>query len=343
MKIEKIIFGLLFATSIINISYANQINNSTVSITVPAPPGYGGGITSVKVLGNEVVDTADRGRNIQASIFLPTSLLGNVVPVHGANQLPLKCQAPNPPWLNPQESGDECGNDAYVYHLSTNGNTLNVGTQVMDWHHRGIVPGLVINAQHKVGPHSYINAQEVSELNYNIILGSDYPMNNGPLPLPLIDSVFDFNSNPTPVPFLPAAYFKANLLTKIYGLSIDGLNWTDVTSVVNTSNGEYTPSLFRYRSMAWMKDDLSWGVAFYSRQSLNQVCAVIFPMELASQTGQCPNFAAGKFGTTNNLSVVRQGLPQLNVDTTISHRTHMVVGNLSTIQHFVNEIFNSGN
>ncbi len=137
----------------------------------------------------------------------------------------------------------------------------------------------------------------------------------------------------TPVPFVPAIYFKGDVLTKLYGLSIDGSTWTDLSaSVVSSFDGTYAPSLYRYRAMAWMRPDLGWGVALYGRWALHQSCGYnTFSMAQQDQSGQCPNFAAIRFpnatlgvvGGANNLSLIDQTLTTLPAGGDIGLMAHL--------------------
>ncbi len=311
---------------------AETVSNSVVSLTVDQQ--HGGSISSFKVLGVETINSDDLGRDIQASLFFEAADL----PAQ-----PTSCRTAVPPWLNPQEGGDECGLASTIYAIGTTGNRLDVGVYPRDWHGRGLTPGLRIEGHHTVGPLPYLAEPETTELRYQVYWDQAYP---GQKNLKFMHSTFDSRPRATPVPFIPAAYFKANLLPRLFGLSMDGTTWTELTSSVASSSGDYTPSLYRFRAMAWMQQGMGWGVAFYGRSTLDQSCGTnSFEMALPEQAGQCPNFAAQRFPgqNTNNLSLVHQGLWDQPPGTGVQVTAHMVVGNLPTIQDQVNRVYQSGN
>lgn len=324
--------GLAGAAMAAGSGQAQTVSNSVVSLSVDQ--SHGGAITSFKVLGTETINGADLGRDIQSSFFFDSAGL----PPQAAG-----CVTAVPPWLNPQEAGDECGIPSQIYAIGTTGNRLDVGVYPRDWHGRGITPGLRIEGHHTVGPLPYISDPETTQLKYQVYWDQAYA---GQPDLKFQHSTFDARPRATPVPFVPAAYFKADLLPRLYGLSLDGTTWIELTSSVSASGGDYEPSLYRFRAMAWMQAELGWGVALYGRSTLEQSCgANAFEMALAAQSGQCPNFAAQRFPSqgTNNLSVVVQGLRDQPPGTGVEIISHMVVGNLTTIQDQVNRIYQSGN
>ncbi|RDH45172.1 hypothetical protein [Zooshikella ganghwensis] len=93
----KAVAGLIVSTAV-SASNASldggTISNSVISIGIDKQ--YGGSISSFKVLGVEVVDTADLGREIQASVFLekPTLNWSNRPDCEGKNDAPW--------WFNPK-------------------------------------------------------------------------------------------------------------------------------------------------------------------------------------------------------------------------------------------------
>ena len=80
--------------------------------------------------------------------------------------------------------------------------------------------------------------------------------------------------------------------------------------------------------MAWMTSDLAWGVALYSRETLNQ------PINFVAQ-----NFAP--CGTVN-LSVSDHGIGVLPNGGFVDGTVHLVVGSLSTIGAIVNALYGNG-
>ncbi|HEX5749162.1 MAG TPA: hypothetical protein VFZ09_23165 [Archangium sp.] len=182
----------------------------------------------------------------------------------------------------------------------------------------GRAAGLRMEGHHKVGPLPYAPVNEVVKLGYLFINGSGASQ-------PFMTSVYDSAGQPTPVPFVPAIYFKASVLNRLFGLRFDGV-WEEVA--VNSSNGAYTPSKYRYFAMAWMRQDLGWGVGLYSRATL----------------GQATNFVAQRFSAqgTNNLSVVDQTLGTLGPYASVGREPHLAVGNLGTIKSIFDQVYNSG-
>lgn len=311
------------------------VSNSVVQLGISATRGSA--IDSFKVLGTETIDVNDLGRELQASLFFPWSqgagshyTCGNVDVLVGNLS-------------NNQEAGDACTLTSNIYALGTSQSTgqINVGAYPRDWVGRGVVPpGLRIEGHHQIGPLSYMNDPDVVLLQWYIFADQQS--------ITPTHVSQDANLNNTPIPFLPAIYFRGDVLTRLFGLSIDGATWTELTGVA--SGGPYTPSLYRYRAMAWMRPDLGWGVGLYARSSLNQTCATTYTMALPSQQGQCPNFAAEKFpngtpgvnGGTNNLSIVDQALPTIPGSGYVIAKAHLAVGSLSTIQNVVNGVYSAG-
>jgi hypothetical protein len=309
---------------------AEEVANSVLSIGISG--AHGGAIDSLRVLGVETVNTADLGRHIQAVHFFPFADLPAGTP---------SCNGPKPPWAAPQDAGDQCGGTSQVYALgSSDRKRLNAGMRPREWATGETFPGLRHETHVTLGPLAYSDALEIAELKYQIFWDATFA---GQKPLPVKHAVGAGNGA-TPVPFIPAAYFDSKTLTRLYGLSIDGANWQEVAPTVSR-DGNYAPSNYRFRAMAWMRPDLSWGVGFYSRRTLDQGChGVTFPMALPMQAGQCPNFATQAFPNhgTNNLSVVDQTSGTLAPGQGIELVSHLLVGNLGTIQQNVNRVFTSG-
>lgn len=315
-----------------SVARSETVSNSVVSLTIDQ--NHGGSISSFKVLGTETINSDDLGRDIQASIFFNAADLP---------PQPSSCVSAVPPWLNPQEGGDECGASSTIYAIGTTANRLDVGVYPKEWHGRGQTTGLRMEGHHTVGPLPYLGEPETTELRYQIYWDRAYEDQGD---LKFLHSTFDARPRPTPVPFVPAAYFKADVLPRLFGLSIDGNVWIELTQSVSWTNGDYAPSLYRFRAMAWMLEELGWGVAFYGRSTLDQSCAGhAFEMALAEQAGQCPNFAAQRFPGpgTNNLSLVHQNLAAQPPGTGVQITAHLIVGNLLTIQDQVNRLHASGN
>lgn len=308
---------------------AEEVANDVLAIGVSGT--HGGAIDSLRVLGRETVNTADLGRHIQAVHFFPFAALPD-----GA----ASCNGPKPPWAAPQEAGDQCGGASEVYDLRHEApNRLRVGVRPREWATGRLFPGLRYETRITVGPLPYAGAKEIAELSYRV----RWDGAAGGTPPQMLHAVGAANGA-TPVPFVPAAYFDSATLTRLYGLSIDGRDWQEVAPTVSR-DGNYAPSNYRFRAMAWMRPDLGWGVAFYSRATLDQSChGASFPMALPAQAGQCPNFAAQAFPVhgTNNVSVVDQtgGRPAAEGGVTLT--SHAVVGNLATIQQIVNAVHEAG-
>jgi len=339
MVLKTLLAGLLALSFTAPALAAPQtVSNSVVSLGVSG--SRGGSIDSFKILGTEIVDTADLGREIQASLFFNSQQ-------PGLQQNNTTCNASPPPWLNPQDAGNECGVASPWYALGKTGNRLDVGTLPKEWHGRGngpnnLINGLRIEGHHTVGPLPYANFNEVTQLRYQVFWNAEYA---GQPALQFQRSVFDGNSQPTPTSFLPAAYFKSSQFVRPVGLPMDGGDWVDLQPSANVSTGSYTPSLYRFRAVAWMRQDLSLGVALYARSTLNQTCAQTFTMELPQQQGQCPNFAVVGFPALGavNVSVVDQSLTSIPLNGSVERVAHMFVGNLPTMRSQINAVYNSGN
>ena len=309
---------------------ADEVANDVLAIGISG--AHGGAIDSLRVLGQETVNTTDLGRHIQAAHFFPFADLPAGTP---------SCKGPKPPWAAPQDAGDQCGGTSQVYALeNTDGKRLHVGVLPREWATGETYPGLRYETRVTLGPLPYDGAAEVAELKYRIHWDATVA---GQKPLPMMHSVGAGNGA-TPVPFIPAAYFDSETLTRLYGLAIDGASWQEVAPNVSR-DASYAPSNYRFRAMAWMRPDLTWGVGFYSRGTLDQGChGVSFPMALPAQAGQCPNFATQSFPDhgTNNVSVVDQTGGTLAPGQAIELTSHVLVGNLGTIQENANRIHASG-
>ena len=313
----------------LNQSYALQASNGVVDMGISLTRG--GSIDSLKVLGQEVIDAGDLGREIQASVFIV-----------GVGQS--KCYFPDgihwiasTPGFNPQEAGDQYGNRSPIVAYSTAPDGyLNVRVQARNWGGWELwdssiptsqfLPGyFTIEGNHKIGPLPYSNHKEAIRLRYNFKLESGAPTSSITF---ATNQIKDYNCNSTPTSFVPAIYFKGNILTRLFGLSLTGSSWIEVTNNTNISAGPYTPTLYHYRAMAWMKSDLTWGVAAYSRPTLNQAV----------------NFAAIRFPSLNLslLNVVNQNLGTLGLNQSKAVLTHLAVGNLDLIKQIVNEIYAAG-
>jgi hypothetical protein len=307
---------------------AAQVSNSVVTLGISGTRGSS--IDSFKVLGVETIDVNDLGREIQASVFISYSAPSTT------------CAPTTATYENSTEAGDICGVASGVYAIGTAGASIAAGSYARDWNGRGTIPGVAIEGHHQVGPLSYAAFPQVSNLTYYIVsdqLNSTFLQN-----VPLGGGV-------TPVNFMPAIYFRGDVLSRLYGLSVDGQTWTEVTAnTISSPTNTYVPSLYRFRAMAWMTSDLAWGVGLYGRSTLNQTCPTTYSMTLSSQAGQCPNYAAEKFpnatpgqvGGANNLSLLDQTLTYVAAQTYAIRESHLMVGNLATIQSVVNTVYNAG-
>ncbi|WP_430912320.1 hypothetical protein [Methylobacterium sp. sgz302541] len=323
--------GLTLVAALSAPAGAEEIDNGILAIGVSGR--HGGAIDSLRVLGQETVDTADLGRHIQAVHFFPFAELPAGAP---------RCDGPKPPWAAPQDAGDQCAGTSEIVALESSGRRhLGVNVRPREWATGETFPGLRYETRIALGPLPYLDAREVAELRYRV----RWDASAAGRPPPQAMHAVGAGNGATPVPFIPAAYFGSRTLTRLYGLSLDGAAWQEVAPTVSP-DGNYAPSNYRFRAMAWMRPDLGWGVGFYSRRTLDQHChGVAFPMALPAQAGQCPNFAAQAFPNhgTNNVSVVDQtsGAPDRTreVEELISH---VFVGNLATIQANVNTVHGSG-
>jgi hypothetical protein len=335
------------------------VSNPVVEISMQYEQGNsaprGGAISSLKVFGTETIDTDDQGRSIQASVFISNSYMlpNNIVNNEGLMVCPANQSFINTvmPGRNVQNGGDMCGRPSPIYDIGTSGNTLSVGVKPYDWGGAGAIPGFYITGHHTVGPLPYINTSEVIKLTYHFIWDGQNGNASG-----LKFQDFDQDADgKTPVPFVPAIYFKASVLPRLFGLSIDGSQWVEVTPTpsriingptptVASNENTYRPSLFRFRAMAYMTQDLGWGVGLYGRQTISQTCATTFNMSWSAQAGQCPNFVAQNHsGLTNNLTLIDQTLSFIPKGSSVEKTSHIAVGNLGTIQSLINNIYNSGN
>ncbi|RDH45171.1 hypothetical protein [Zooshikella ganghwensis] len=181
-----------------------------------------------------------------------------------------------------------------------------------------------IEGHHKLGPLPYAKFPEVARLFYIFRLGKGAPTPN----VKFLNEVTDSsNVNMTPTSFIPAVYFKDDVLTEAYGLSFDGSKWEKLNP--NVGNANYFPTLYRFRAVAWMTPDLGWGVSIYSRETLTQEY----------------NFALEKKPTekTNMINVINQNLGVINRGEQVTAMAHMVVGDLETMKNIINIIYDSGN
>jgi len=318
------------------LSSGASISNSVIFMGINQQPnpqnpqGHGGAIDSLKVLGVETIDVQDLGRLLQASLSIgkPTYHLNNR-PTCLSGQLA-------PQWFNPQEGGDFCRNASVIKATSTfpAQREMNVITAVQSWQGEDLwdendlnshfLPDFfTIEGHHKLGPLPYANYEEAIRLQYIIRLESGAPTPS----IVFLNDINDANGNPTPTSWIPAIYFKDNVLTRAFGLSMNGSNWTEIN--VPIGNFGYLPKLVKYRSVAWMRSDLSWGVALYGRNTLNQT----------------HNFALEKkpVAGTNLVNLIYQNLGTLQRGQEKHVRSHMAVGNLNTLKLVINQIYNSGN
>ncbi len=304
-----------------------SVTNGVVGITISGING--GSIDSLKILGTEVIDAADLGREIQASVFF-------LKPEFHLNNHPgCLSSEPAPPWFNPQDGGDMCGKSSVVTGFSTTPDGyINVISQSRDYHgvtlwdeynsgSKFLPEKFIIEGHHKLGPLPYSNHKEIVRLFYIFRLESSAPTDK------LIfatNQVTDSNGHSTPTSFVPAIYFKNTVLTRLFGLSLDGSTWHEVTP--NTSNGQYTPSIYHYRSMAWMTNDLGWGVGVYGRSTL----------------AQSANYSALHYPAlgVNSLNLINQSMGTLTRGQEVGVLIHLVVGNLETIKGITNEIYKAG-
>lgn len=213
-----------------------------------------------------------------------------------------------------------CDHRPRMSHITGNGKTVSIGTYPIDWHGRGEVPrGLKIEATHEIGPLSYLQWNEVAQLNYRLI-------NQSANTITFITGtgVDCTGTKPEIVPFLPHVYFEASQLTRLYGLDMND-NWIEVFPV---NQEQYCPSRYHYRAMAWMRSDLGWGVALYSKNTI----------------GQTTNFVAQKFPQSgvNNFSVIDQGIGSLAPGASIDRQLHMLVGNLEFLKGMIRGLYLSG-
>lgn len=316
-------------------------DNGTISISM-TPSQFGGAITSIKVLGTETLDTHDHGRQLQASLFFSAGAeSGAYVPCNGSN---------SPPWVNPQEAGDNCNRTSPTIAGGpgpAGSGEINILTQPLDWGGLGVRPvGFQIGGNHKVGPLPYMNLNQVARLLYTFNATSQAVTPLTYLPW----------GEPNLAPFVPAIYFKASVLNRLYGLSMDGTTWTEVTSSVNApASTAYHPSYYRFKAMAWTSGNTTgptqgWGVAIYGGWTTNQACTGSVTMSLSSQAGQCANYAAQRFPTqassdgvgTNNISLVDQTLTTIPAGSSVTRMPHIVVGSLDTIRAIVNGLSSQG-
>ncbi len=335
MRVKATSRGFVLAIGILLVSPcgpagAEEVDNGILSIGVSG--SRGGAIDSLRVLGQETVNTADLGRLIQAVHFFPFAELP---------PQPALCNGPKPPWAAAQEAGDQCAGPSEVVDLRlADRRRLTVDVRPKDWATGETIQGLRFETQITLGPLPYLPKQEIAELRYRVTWDG---LPAGKKPPKTLHAVGAENGA-TPVPFIPAAYFNSGTLPRLYGLSLDGAKWQEVTPVVS-KDGAYAPANYRFRVMAWMRPDLGWGVGFYSRRTLDQGChGVTFPMALPGQAGQCPNFATQSFPNhgTNNVSVVDQTGTTAEAGRSLELVSYILVGNLGTIQENVNAVFDAG-
>lgn len=314
------------------------VNNGVISMSI-TPGVHGGAISSLKFGNVETVDSFDQGRLIQTSIFFDAGQeTGVYVPCANATL---------PQWLNPQEGGDICGNPSPTWGGDAGAiesGEVNVATTPLDWSAAGVRPaGFQIFGNHKIGPLPYMNSKYVARLLYTY---KSTTQSINPL------HYLHWNT-PNLVPYAPAMVFRASVLNRLYGLSMDGMEWVDVTDSVST-HGDNASS-YRFKAMAWatpdtINDTSGWGVAVYGGWTLSQTCAGPVVMELTSQNGQCPNYSASSriLNTASDghgisaLNLLDQTLPVIPVAGSATLMPHIVVGNLDTIRSIVNGLYSQG-
>ena len=282
--------------------------NRVISLSVNA--ARGNSIASLRVLGIETVDTSDLGRGIQASVYFPTT------PNDGS-----ACAGVNIHWLNLQSAGnDENVASRISLPPTKTENSISVATYPQMspsggelWedepdHH------FCIYTKYALGPMPDLPFPELIQLDYRF---------RATRALAFSHAVCDQRNCPTIVPFIPLAFFKANVLTRLFGLDT---TWHEFHPRAETV---YHPSQYRQRAMAWMRPDLGWGVALYGPQTISNLGV--------------DNFTAQKFPNygVNQLCLVDQSLGVISAscedqyDAASQRTAYIIVGNTSTIGHII--------
>ena len=287
------------------------ISNPVISLSVDT--ARGNSIASLRVLGFETVDTTDLGRGIQASLYFPTAPAGESL-----------CEGVNKHWLNLQSAGND-ENVASRLSLPPNktDRTITVAAYPQMSPSGGELWGdepdhhFCISTTYALGPLAGLPFPELVQLDYRF---------RATRRLEFSHLVCDQRHSPAIVPFIPLAFFKTDVLTRLFGLDTQTAHWREFQPRADTV---YHPVQYRQRAMAWMRTDLSWGVALYGPWTL-------------SDTG-LDNFTAQSFPNyrVNQLCLVDQSLGAIGAshddqyDANTQRTAYLIVGNTATISHII--------
>src|SRR5690242_18432710 len=106
MRIARLLFAYCIA-SFASICFGQTLTVSNPVLSISITSTWGGAINSVKVLGTEVVDVADVGREIQPSLYFNTTQTG------------LFCVFQSPLYYNSVLGGDLCDNRSPIYAIGS--------------------------------------------------------------------------------------------------------------------------------------------------------------------------------------------------------------------------------
>ena len=291
-----------------------NVTNPVISLSVTADRGNS--IASLQILGIETVDTSDLGRGVQASIYFPTGLAGKSL-----------CAGVDEHWVNLQSAGNDEKVPARIcLHPAKEGRTITVAAYPQMSPNGGELwenepdQHFCVHTTYALGPLPGLPFPELVQLVYR------FRTTRG---LKFSHLVCDQRGKPTIVPFIPLAFFKADVLSRLFGKDECTGEWQEYQPRAETV---YHPSQYRKRAMAWMRADLGWGVALYGPWTL-------------SDTGQ-DNFTAQAFPDygVNQLCLVDQSLGAINAsqdeqyDASTQRTAYLIVGNMDTISHIIGSI-----
>lgn len=283
------------------------IANDVLSLSVHSSRGCT--VASFKVLGIETLDTHDLGRGIHAALYFPAGPAGASV-----------CDGVVDSWICLQSAGNDEGTAARLFRgPERRDRTLTVGAYPQMspaggelW--QGTDDYFRILAEYTVGPTELAPFNEVAALTYRFCSSRT---------LEFMHTVCDEENCTTPVPYIPTVFFKSAVLNRLFGLHPVSGQWREH---IPRTGARYHPSTYREKAMAWMRDDLSWGVALYGAWTLCESESV--------------NFVAQGFPDyrVNSLSLVDQSLDKIHSclsfpDTSLLTRTAwLIAGNLDTVK-----------
>ncbi len=288
-----------------------NVTNPIISLSINA--ARGNSIASLRVLGVETVDTNDLGRGIQASVYFPTGSPGESL-----------CAGVDKHWMNLQSAGNDENVAARIcLQPSKDERTVTIAAYPQMSPSGGELwenePGqhFCIHTTYALGPLPAVPFPEVVQLVYRFRASQKLQFSH---------LVCDQRDSPTIVPLIPLAFFKADILSRLFGLDERTGQWQEYQPRADTV---YHPLQYRQRAMAWMRPDLGWGVALHGPWTLSDSAS--------------DNFTAQSFPDyrVNQLCLVDQSLNTISpsqdeqYDASTQRTAYLIVGNIKTISQII--------